>query len=126
MPTANTLLANFGRRPRSIALFATLIYLGLGAATPANADHLDDLGVAKLAEMAAFVRHANECPAVPKQWSSALVTLLILNYPSEQQIDDQEYQALALNDRIGQAKWCKLHAVEMEEAYVVYRMAIER
>ncbi len=126
MPIANTAPPTLGRGSRLFALLTTSIYLGFAAAPPAQADHLDDLGMAKLAEMAAFSRHADECPAIPRQWSSALVTLLILHNPPEQQIDEQEQQALALRDRIGQAKWCKLYETEMKEAFLIFRMATER
>jgi len=29
-----------------------------------------------------------------------------------------------LRDKIGQAKWCQLYAVEMEEAFVAYRLTV--
>ena len=53
------------------------------------------------------------------------MTLLILHYPPEQKIQIQEHQALTLRQRINQARWCKLYAVEMKEASMIYRMIIQ-
>ena len=51
--------------------------------------------------------------------------VIILGFPDnrdEQLVEDQERKVLALRDTIGEAKWCKPYAVEMAEAFTVYRL----
>ena len=109
---------------RSFVVSAISLSLASYTLTPAKAGPLDQQGMKKLAEITAFFRHGERCPDVPEEWSDAFTMLLMMNTPSEQQVEDQEQGVLALRDKIGQAKWCQLYAVEMEEAFVAYRLAV--
>jgi hypothetical protein len=83
-------------------------------------DNYERLGMEKLAEMTALARHNEGCPDVPPEWSAAFIILLMASPPSEEQVEAKEREMLALRTKIGEAKWCLLHSVEMKEAYLVY------
>jgi hypothetical protein len=87
---------------------------------------LDKLGMQKLAEMTAMSRHDETCPNVPDEWSAAFIILLTKNTPPEEQVEAQERKVLALRDKIGDARWCRLYAVEMQEAYIVVQSIMQR
>jgi hypothetical protein len=86
---------------------------------------LDKLGMQKLAEMTAMSRHDEICPAVPDEWSAAYIVLLMKNPPSEEEVEAQERNTMALRKRIGQAKWCQLYSVEMQEAYLALQLLMQ-
>ena len=88
-----------------------------------TAGRYDQLGIQKLAEMAAFARHNEDCSAVPPKWSIAFMVLLISHPPTEAQVEAKEKTLLALRRRIGREAWCALYSVNMHEAYLVYRYA---
>jgi hypothetical protein len=90
-----------------------------------TAAELDRLGMQKLAEMTAMSRHNEICPDAPHEWSSAFIVLLMKNPPSEEDVEAQEHETLALRSRIGKAKWCQLYSVEMQEAYLIFRMLLQ-
>ena len=83
-------------------------------------DDYERLGMQKLAEMTALARHNEGCPDVPPEWSAAFIILLMANPPTEEQVEAKEREMLALRAKIGEAKWCLLHSVEMKEAYLIY------
>ncbi|HUN95312.1 MAG TPA: hypothetical protein VMU69_03615 [Bradyrhizobium sp.] len=93
---------------------------------PPTAAELDRLGMQKLAEITAMSRHNETCPEVPREWSAALIILLMKNPPAEEEVEAQEHDTLALRSRIGRAKWCELYAVEMQEAYLIFQMLLQR
>ena len=80
----------------------------------------------KLAEMDAMSRHDEICPEVPGEWSAAFILLLVKNPPSEDDVEAHERGTLALRRRIGKAKWCQLYSVEMQEAYFIFQMLMQR
>jgi hypothetical protein len=80
----------------------------------------------KLAEMTAMSRHNEICPEVPHEWSAAFIILLMKNPPAEEEVEAQERNTLALRNRIGKAKWCDLYSVEMQEAYLIFQMLMQR
>jgi hypothetical protein len=92
---------------------------------PTDAE-LDRLGMQKLAEMTAMARHNEICPEVPHEWSAAFIILLMKNPPAEEEVEAQEHNMLALRNRIGKAKWCDLYSVEMQEAYLIFQMLMQR
>jgi hypothetical protein len=92
---------------------------------PADAE-LDRLGMQKLAEMTAMVRHNEICPQVPDEWSAAYLFLLMKNPPPEDEVEMQERNTLALRNRIGKTKWCQLYSVEMREAFLVVQLLMQR
>lgn len=92
---------------------------------PTDAE-LDRLGMRKLAEMTAMSRHNEKCPEVPHEWSAAFIILLMKNPPTEEDVEAQEHDTLALRSRIGRAKWCQLYSVEMQEAYLIFQMLLQR
>ena len=111
---------------RLFVVSAISICLVSSIVTSAKANSLDQQGTTKLAEITAFFRHSESCPQAPEEWSDAFTMLLMMSTPSEQQVEEQEKKALALRDKLGQAKWCQLYALEMQEAFVVYRLATGR
>ena len=111
---------------RSFVVSAISLCLGSSILTPTKADPLNQQGMTKLAEITAFFRHSGSCPQVPEEWSDAFTMLLMINTPSGQQVEEQEKKALALRDMIGQAKWCQIYALEMQEAFVAYQLATGR
>lgn len=84
-------------------------------------DDSNKLGMEKIAEMTALARHSEICAEVPREWSAAFIVLLIAAPPTEEQVEAQERKILALAETIGPAKWCQLYAVEMQEAFLVYK-----
>jgi hypothetical protein len=92
---------------------------------PADAE-LDKLGMQKLAEMTAMVRHNEICHQVPDEWSAAYLVLLMKNPPAEEDVEAQERNTLALRNRIGKAKWCQLYSVEMQEVFLVVQLLMQR
>jgi hypothetical protein len=84
------------------------------------------LGIEKLVEMTAMSRDDETCPDVPREWSAAFVILLMKSPPSEEEVEAQERDTLALRKRIGRAKWCQLYSVEMQEAYLIFQMLLQR
>lgn len=88
-----------------------------------TAGRYDHLGMQKLAEMAAFARHNEDCGTVPRKWSIAFIVLIMTNPPREAQVEAQEKKLLALRRRVGRRIWCALYRVNMHEAYLVYRYA---
>jgi hypothetical protein len=92
---------------------------------PTDAE-LDRLGMQKLAEMTAMSRHNETCPSVPDEWSAAYLVLLIKNPPSEEDVEAQERDTLALRKRIGKIKWCQLYSVEMQEAYLLLQLLMQQ
>lgn len=105
---------------------AILFMLMTMASQACNADQLAEAGKNKLAEITALVRHNENCPDVPRSWAAAFAILLMITPPTEEQVEAQEKQVLALRRRIGQAKWCQLYAAEMEQAYLAYTLAAGR
>jgi hypothetical protein len=93
---------------------------------PPTETELDKLGMQKLAEMTAMSRHNETCPTVPDEWSDAYLVLLMKNPPPEEEVEAQERKTLALRRRIGNAKWCELHSVEMQEAYLLLQLLMQR
>ena len=87
---------------------------------------LDKLGMQKMAEMTAMSRHDDLCPDLPNEWSAAFIILLMKNTPPEDQVEAQERKVLALRDQIGNAKWCQLYSVEMQEAYIIVQWIMQR
>lgn len=80
----------------------------------------------KIAEITALVRHNEHCPAVPQQWSVAYLMLLMTTPPTEEQVVAKEREMLALSGKLGNKKWCQLYSMEMEQAYIIYRLATQR
>jgi hypothetical protein len=117
----NTIAANAGTivDPRTETPPAQTLEL------PTDAE-LNRLGMQKLAEMTAMSRHNEICPEVPREWSTAFVILLMKNPPSEEDVEAQERDTIALRRRIGKAKWCQLYSVEMQEAYLIFQMLTQR
>jgi hypothetical protein len=52
--------------------------------------------------------------------------LLMTAPPTEEQVVAKERDMLALSGKLGNKKWCQLYSVEMEEAYIIYRLATHR
>jgi hypothetical protein len=86
---------------------------------------LNKLGMRKLAEMTAMSRHDEICPDVPDEWSAAFIMLLTKNPPSEEEVEAQERNTLALRKRVGQAKWCELYSTEMQETYLALQLLMQ-
>lgn len=84
------------------------------------------IGMEKLAEMTALVRHNEICAEVPREWLSAFTVLLVTATPTEEQVVSQERKMLELREKIGDAKWCQLYSVEMQEAYAIYQYLTHR
>jgi hypothetical protein len=93
---------------------------------PPTAAELDRFGMQKLAEMTAMSRHNEICLEVPREWSAAFIILLMKNPPAEEDVEAQEKDTLALRRRIGKAQWCQLYFVEMQEAYLIVQMRLQR
>jgi hypothetical protein len=132
------------KRSISIAIVGLMAVLGISAAKggedtgqqttsppvqtwgPPTGAELDKLGMQKLAEMTAMSRHNEICPEVPREWSTAFIVLLMESPPSEEDVEAQEHDTMALRHRIGKAKWCQLYSVEMQEAYFIFQMSVQR
>ena len=54
-----------------------------------------------------------------------MILLRSINPLSEEQIAAKEDEMLALRNKIGDAKWCVLYAVEMKEAYLVVQYIVQ-
>lgn len=48
--------------------------------------------------------------------------LLMMAPPTEEKVVAKEREMLALRNKIGNKKWCQLYSVEMEQAYIIYRL----
>jgi hypothetical protein len=46
-------------------------------------------------------------------------------HPPEDQVEAQERKVLAPRDRIGNARWCQLYSVEMQEAYIIVQSIMQ-
>lgn len=73
-----------------------------------------------------MARHNEACPAIPKQWALAYLTLLMVGPPSEEEVASEERKTLALRRKIGIVQWCQLYSVEMEQAFLIYQYIIRR
>jgi hypothetical protein len=51
--------------------------------------------------------------------------LLMMAPPTEAQVAAKEREMLALSGKVGNKKWCQLYAAEMEQAYIIYRLATQ-
>lgn len=80
----------------------------------------------KIAEMTALARHNERCPAAPREWAASYLILLTMAPPTEEQVIAKEREMLALSGKLGNKKWCQLYSVEMEQAYIIYRLATQR
>ena len=76
--------------------------------------------------MTALVRHNEHCPEVPRLWATSYLMLLMMTPPTEEQVVAKEREMLALSGKLGNRKWCQLYSVEMEQAYIIYRLATQR
>jgi hypothetical protein len=130
-------------RPITIALAGLILLFGANAADAGTATglqttespahtfepptdaELDRLGMEKLAEMTAMSRHDEICPDAPREWSAAFIVLLMKTPPSEEEVETQERNTLALRNRIGKTKWCQLYSIEMQEAYLIFQMLMQ-
>jgi hypothetical protein len=90
-------------------------------------------GRAKLAEIAAFIRHAAEtCGSAlgteGQLWPMEALSLLAVAKPpiSEEAIQAKEHEVMEYRARLGEAKWCKLYAIEMKQADLVFGLATNR
>jgi hypothetical protein len=102
------------------------IILMFGTANRSHADDSPRGNRDKIAEMTALVRHNEHCPEVPPQWSIAYLMLLTMAPPTEEQVVAKEREMLALSGKLGNKKWCQLYSLEMEQAYIIYRLATQR
>jgi hypothetical protein len=126
-------IAGFKRQDALLRMLAvTALLTTLVAACTARpaigqtTDSSSKLGVEKIAEMTALVRHNEHCREVPRQWSIAYLMLLTTATPTEEQVVTKEREMLALSGKLGNKKWCELYSMEMEQAYVIYRLATQR
>jgi hypothetical protein len=109
-----------------LILIALAIILTLGAANQSHADDSSRGNRDKIAEMTALARHNEHCPAVPRLWATAYLMLLMTTPPTEEQVVAKEREMLALSGKLGNKKWCELYSMEMEQAYIIYRLATQR
>jgi hypothetical protein len=117
------------RRPLAnawLSMVGLTIALTLGIANNSHADDSHGGNRDKIAEMTALVRHSEHCPEVPRLWATSYLMLLMMAPPTEEQVAAKEREMLALRDKIGKRKWCQLYSVEMEQAYIIYRLAGQR
>lgn len=109
-----------------LILIALAIILTLGAANQSHADGSSSGSREKIAEMTALVRHSEHCPEVPRLWATAYLMLLMTTPPTEEQVVAKEREMLALSGKLGNKEWCQLYSMEMEQAYIIYRLATQR
>jgi hypothetical protein len=117
-PIANSRLGLIGL---TIALTLEMANVRTSRADEARGESRD-----KIAEMTALARHNERCPAVPREWAAAYLILLTMAPPTEEQVIAKEREMLALSGKLGNKKWCQLYSVEMEQAYIIYRLATQR
>jgi hypothetical protein len=114
-------------RKRKIRLAAIISTVLASSVTPSFcAEDSNQLGIEKIAEMTALVRHSEACPPVPREWSMGYLMLLMIAPPAEEQVVALEHKMLALRRDIGTVRWCQLYSVEMEEAYLIIKQATHR
>lgn len=116
------------KKPLRSGMIAQTIALLIGMADPSSSRAAETTreNRDKIAEMTALVRHSEHCPEVPRLWTTSYLMLLIMAPPTEEQVAEKEREMLALRDKIGTEKWCQLYSVEMEQAYIIYRLARQR
>jgi hypothetical protein len=109
-----------------LGMIGLMIVFTLGIANGSHADDSSGGNRDKIAEMTALVRHSEHCPEVPRLWATSYLMLLMMAPPTEEQVAAKEREMLALRDKIGKTKWCQLYSVEMEQAYIIYRLVRQR
>lgn len=109
-----------------LAMIGLTFILTLGTANCSYADDSAGGNREKIAEMTALARHNERCAEVPRQWSIAYLMLLMTTPPTEEQVVAKEREMLALSGKLGNKKWCELYSMEMEQAYIIYRLATQR
>jgi hypothetical protein len=117
------------KKPRAqsrLAVIGLTIILTLAAANHSHADDSSGGNRDKIAEMTALARHNERCAEVPRQWSIAYLMLLMTTPPTEEQVVAKEREMLTLSGKLGNKKWCELYSMEMEQAYIIYRLATQR
>ena len=103
--------------------------LGNPGARAEQMQHL--LGMLEAAQAGLGQRiHADDrCPA-PRRLLDELLPLVQeiqrLERGQVRQVEAQERKMLTLRDRIGNAKWCQLYSVEMQEAYIIVQSIMQR
>lgn len=108
-----------------LGVIGFMIALTLGTTNRSYADDTSGGNRDKIAEMTALARHNERCPAVPREWAAAYLILLTMAPPTEEQVIAKEREMLALSGKLGNKKWCQLYSVEMEQAYIIYRLATQ-
>ncbi len=109
-----------------LGMIGLTIALTFGMANRSHADESSRGNRDKIAEMTALVRHNEHCPEVPRLWATSYLMLLMMTPPTEEQVVAKEREMLALSGKLGNRKWCQLYSVEMEQAYIIYRLATQR
>lgn len=109
-----------------LGLIGLTIALTLGMANSSHADESSGGNRDKIAEMTALARHNEHCPAVPRLWATSYLMLLMMAPPTEEQVVAKEREMLAITGKLGNKKWCQLYSAEMEQAYIIYRLATQR
>lgn len=99
--------------------------LGMANVRTSRADEARGESRDKIAEMTSLARHNEHCPAVPREWAAAYLILLTMTPPTEEQVIAKEREMLALSGKLGNKRWCQLYSVEMEQAYIIYRLATQ-
>jgi hypothetical protein len=107
---------------------AVLSYLALGTLSSAQEEQAAHRS--KLAEMIAFVRRASEPCGGAAAGTNGYVALalLMLSKPTltEAEVSAKEKDVEQLRASLAPSEWCKLYAIEMEQARIIITQELQK